>query len=136
MKLKNRALLWGSLYLQGFHPRDLVIGGVIFIASAALLLCAPCFDFGSETFKWICVSYAFVISLMLGKAIANLICTPNAVTALIAAGSFLFFFSDLMLVFAWFGGFPGWTNNACMAAYYPALCTLAFSMYCKILCEV
>lgn len=118
-------------FLQGFNWRDAVIGGAIFVAAAAFLLCAPCFDFGSETFKWICVSYAFIISMMLGKAIADLICQANTVNALIAVGSFLFFFSDLMLVLAWFGGFPQWTNNACMGTYYPALCLLAFSMYFK-----
>ena len=120
-------------FLQGFNLRDAFIGGAIFVAAAAFLLLAPFFNFGSEIFKWICISYAFIISMMLGKAIANLICMPNAVNALIAAGSFLFFFSDLMLVLAWFGGFPGWTNNACMAAYYPALCILAFSMHFETL---
>lgn len=118
-------------FLQSPSWRELVIGAVIFSASAAFLLFAPCLDFGSETFKWICVAYAFIISMMLGKAIANLIGMPNGVNALIAAGSFLFFFSDLMLVLAWFGGLPSWTNNACMGTYYPALCILAFSMYYK-----
>jgi hypothetical protein len=69
---------------------------------------------------------------MLGKAVANLIIEPIGVNILIAMGSFLFFFSDLMLVLNWFVGKWKWTANACMGTYYPALCILAFSMYYKI----
>lgn len=118
-------------FLQSPNWRELVIGAAIFAASAAFLLLAPCLNFGSDMFKWICVGYAFIISMMLGKAISNLICMPNGVNALIALGSFLFFFSDLMLVLDWFVGAWKWTDNACMGTYYPALCILAFSMYYK-----
>jgi uncharacterized membrane protein YhhN len=118
-------------FLQGFSLLDVIIIGVIFSATAAFLLFAPCVDFGSKTNKWICLSYSFIISVMLGKAMANLICQANAVNAIIAAGSFLFFFSDLMLVLNWFVGVGKWAGNACMGTYYPALCFLAFSMYLK-----
>ena len=118
-------------FLQGFNSRDVIIVGVIFLATAAFLLFAPCVDFGSKTNKWICLSYSFIISVMLGKATANLISQVNAVNALISAGSLLFFFSDLMLVLNWFVGVGKWAANACMGTYYPALCFLAFSMYFK-----
>ncbi len=118
-------------FLQGFNSLDVIIVGVIFSATAAFLLFAPCVNFGSKKIKWICLSYALIISVMLGKAAANLICGVNAVNALIAAGSFLFFFSDLMLVLNWFVGVGRWAGNACMGTYYPALCILAFSMYFK-----
>ena len=118
-------------FLQGFNLRDVIIVGVIFLATAAFLLFAPCVDFGSKKIKLICLSYSFIISVMLGKATANLICQVNAVNALISAGSLLFFFSDLMLVLNWFVGVGRWAGNACMGTYYPALCILAFSMYFK-----
>lgn len=118
-------------FLQAFGPRDVVIIGVIFIATAAFLLFAPCVKFGSENIKWICLAYSLIISVMLGKAMANLIGRANAVNALISAGSFLFFFSDLMLVLNWFVRVGRWAGNACMGTYYPALCFLAFSMYFK-----
>lgn len=118
-------------FLQGFDPRDVIIVGVIFLATAAFLLFAPCVNFGSKKIKWICLSYSFIISIMLGKAMANLICQVNAVNTLISAGSLLFFFSDLMLVLNWFVGVGRWAGNACMGTYYPALCILAFSMYFK-----
>ena len=118
-------------FLQGFTFRDVIIFGVIFLATAAFLLFAPCVNFGSKKIKWICLAYSFIISIMLGKAMANLICQVNAVNALISAGSLLFFFSDLMLVLNWFVGVGRWAGNACMGTYYPALCILAFSMYFK-----
>lgn len=118
-------------FLQAFGSRDFVIIGVIFIATAAFLLFAPCVKFGSENIKWICLAYSLIISVMLGKAMANLIGQANAVNALISAGSFLFFFSDLMLVLNWFVRVGRWAGNACMGTYYPALCILAFSMYFK-----
>jgi uncharacterized membrane protein YhhN len=118
-------------FLQAFGPRDVVIIGVIFIATATFLIFAPCVKFGSENIKWICLAYSLIISVMLGKAIANLIGQANAVNALISAGSFLFFFSDLMLVLNWFVRVGRWAGNACMGTYYPALCILAFSMYFK-----
>lgn len=118
-------------FLQAFGPRDVVIIGVIFIATAAFLLFAPCVKFGSENIKWICLAYSLIISVMLGKAMANLIGQANAVNALISAGSFLFFFSDLMLVLNWFVRVGRWAGNACMGTYYPALCILALSMYFK-----
>lgn len=118
-------------FLQGFNLLDVIIICVIFFATAAFLLFARCVNFGSKKNKWICLSYSFIISVMLGKATANLICQVNTVNALISAGSLLFFFSDLMLVLNWFVGVGKWAANACMGTYYPALCLLAFSMYFK-----
>jgi len=69
---------------------------------------------------------------MLGKAIANFLREKNAFTALLALGSALFFFSDLMLVFDWFIGLWDWTSHACMGTYYPALCLMAFAMWLKM----
>jgi uncharacterized membrane protein YhhN len=119
-------------FLQAFSLCEVLLSALIFIASAVFLIFAPCLNYKSESFRWICVAYALIISLMLGKAVANLIIEPIGVNILIAMGSFLFFFSDLMLVLNWFVGKWKWTANACMGTYYPALCILAFSMYYKI----
>lgn len=118
-------------FLHGFSLREVWISALIFAASAAFLIFAPCIKYSSENFRWICVAYALIISSMLGKALANLIFEPSGVNILIATGSFLFFFSDLMLVLDWFVRKWKWTANACMGTYYPALCILAFSMYFK-----
>ena len=118
-------------FLQDFSLRDAWISALIFAASAAFLIFAPCIKYSSESNRRICVAYALIISSMLGKAISNLMAEPSGVNALIATGSFLFFFSDLMLVLDWFVRKWKWTANACMGTYYPALCILAFSMYFK-----
>lgn len=118
-------------FLHGFSLREVWISALIFAASAAFLIFAPCIKYSSDSFRWICVAYALIISSMLGKALANLILEPSGVNILIATGSFLFFFSDLMLVLDWFVRKWKWTANACMGTYYPALCILAFSMYFK-----
>lgn len=118
-------------FLHTFNWRDIIMIGVIFVATAAFLLFAPMVDFGSKKIKGICLAYSLIISVMLGKAFSNLICQTSTVNALISAGSFLFFFSDLMLVLNWFVGVGKWAGNACMGTYYPALCILALSMYFK-----
>ena len=108
---------------------DLAISAVLFVGAAAFLLFCPLLSFDEPIFKPVCIVYALIISLMLGKALGNFVCERNAVFGVIAAASLLFFFSDLMLVFDWFIGLWDWTNEACMGTYYPALCLLAFSMF-------
>lgn len=111
---------------------DLLISGVLFLGALIFLLFCPLLTFEVPVFKAVCIVYALIISLMLGKAIGNFVKDKNAVTGVIAAASALFFFSDLMLVFDWFIGLWSWTSEACMGTYYPALCLLAFSMCLKI----
>ena len=43
-------------------------------------------------------------------------------------GSFLFFFSDLMLLFNEFAGAPFITDILCLYTYYPAQILLAYSI--------
>ena len=85
-------------FLQGFSLREVWISALIFAASAAFLIFAPCIKYSSDSFRWVCVAYALIISSMLGKALANLTVEPSGVNILIAAGSFLFFFSDLLKI--------------------------------------
>lgn len=118
-------------FLQRVKWLELVISGIVFLGASAFLLFFPLLEFPQPIFKWVCIVYALIISLMLGKATANFIYERNMFYAIIAVGSVLFFFSDLMLVFDRFIGLWSWTNEACMATYYPALCLLAFSMYYK-----
>ena len=75
----------------------------------------------------VCLVYALIISLMVGKAVGNCIRTPSLLTVVILAGSILFFFSDLMLVFDWFADGGRISGLLCMGTYYPAECLLAIS---------
>lgn len=118
-------------YLYKLCKRDLAIGGALFVCAAAFLLFFPLLRFEVPMFRVVCIAYALIISLMLGKAIGNYVECRSALTFTIALASALFFFSDLMLVFNWFVGLWDWTGHACMGTYYPALCLLAFAMYLK-----
>lgn len=117
------------VFLEKMRLPDVVLSGGIFLAAAAFLLFCPLLHFDVPLFQVVCIVYALIISLMLGKAVSNFLRERNAVTGTIAIASALFFFSDLMLVLDWFIGLWDWTSEACMGTYYPALCLLALAMY-------
>jgi uncharacterized membrane protein YhhN len=119
-------------FLQKIGKIDCVIGGSVF-AACVLFLFSPLLTFEVPVFRIVCLVYSLIISSMLGKAIGNLVRERSALTATIAGASFLFFFSDLMLVCDWFIGVWDWAPHACMGTYYPALCFLAFAMLVKLL---
>ena len=78
----------------------------------------------------VCLVYALIISLMVGKAISNFVKERTVLTATVLVGSILFFFfSDLMLVFDWFMGIGRIAALLCMSTYSPAECILAFSSW-------
>ncbi|MBE6879882.1 MAG: lysoplasmalogenase [Ruminococcaceae bacterium] len=115
-------------FLQKIKTADIVIGGSVFIAGTLFLILCPLLKFDPPFFRIVCIFYALIISMMLGKAVGNFIREKNTFTFLLAIASFLFFFSDLMLVFDWFIGLWSWTDHACMGTYYPSLCISAFAM--------
>lgn len=116
-------------FLQKMKTLDCIISGGLFIGAAIFLLFAPILTFEVPVFRIVCIVYALIISIMLGKAIGNFVRDKNIVTGIIAFASLLFFISDLMLVLDWFVGIWNWTDHACMGTYYPALCFLALSMF-------
>ncbi len=118
-------------FMAKLGKTDLAVGALFFLGALAFLLFCPLLNFDNPIFKYVCIVYALIISLMLGKAIGNFLKEKNALTGTIAVASALFFFSDLMLVFDQFIGLWSWTSNACMGTYYPALCLLALSMFLK-----
>ena len=113
--------------LDRVRPLDMAIGGGIFAAAASFVLFAPILHFSAGYMQMVCLVYSLIISLMVGKAAGNLIRARTPVTVLVLAGSVLFFFSDLMLVFDWFADGGRITGLLCMGTYYPAECLLAIS---------
>lgn len=113
------------------RPLDYMLSGTLFLGCLIFLLFCPLLTFDVAIFRIVCIVYALIISTMLGKALGNYIREKSLVNGTIALASVLFFFSDLMLVFDWFIGLWGWTSNACMGTYYPALCLLALAMHMK-----
>lgn len=118
--------------LSKFSSTDILPGAILFLFAGAFILFFPLFDFGGITMKAVCLVYALIISLMLGKTLGNFVLKRNSVNTAILLGSMLFFFSDLMLSLERFTSLGRWTSHACMGTYYPALCLLAFSMFLKI----
>ena len=117
--------------LQKPRKLDCVISGILFLGCLIFLLFCPLLSFEVAVFRIVCIVYALIICTMLGKALGNFLREKNLVNGTIAGASFLFFFSDLMLVFDWFIGLWRWTDHACMGTYYPALCFLALAMCLK-----
>ncbi len=115
-------------FLQKIRKADIIIGGGVFLAGTLFLILCPLLKFDPPFFRIVCIVYALIISMMLGKAVGNFIRKKNIFTFLLAIASFLFFFSDLMLVFDWFIGLWSWTDHACMGTYYPSLCISAIAM--------
>lgn len=110
------------------RPRlfDLLPTAILFLGAAIFLLVQPAKHFPHPSLRWLCLIYAAVIALMAGKAVANWIRVPSLATGCLALGSLLFFFSDVMLVTAWFLGWKP-AHLLCMGTYYPAECLLALS---------
>ena len=119
-------------FVQKMQKLDCAISGTLFICCLLFLTFCPWLTFEVAIFRIVCIIYALIISTMLGKAVGNFIRERNLVNGTIAVASFLFFFSDLMLVLDWFIGLWSWTDHACMGTYYPALCFLALSMCIKL----
>ena len=116
-------------FIQKFKLSDLIYGFAIFIPAIILILFVPIFDFGGLLMQIIVIAYALIISLMVGKSIANLVAQPTAQNILLTVGSILFFFSDLMLLLNVFGNLSPVFDILCLATYYPAECILATAIF-------
>ena len=114
--------------LEKFNLKDLICGVSIFAVALCVILFAPFLDFGGILMNSVCCAYALIISLMVGKAISNLLKEKNATYMTIVIGSTLFFVSDLMLMLDKFGNIPG-TSYLCLGTYYPGQFVLALSLF-------
>lgn len=118
-------------FIQKLQKLDFIIGTLFFIPSSLFLLLSPILVFEEPMLNLVCIVYALIISIMLGKAICNLLRERNTLNSIIALASILFYLSDFMLVLHYFSNICPWAVNACMAMYYPSLCIFAFSMHLK-----
>lgn len=116
-------------FISKFNPKDLIYSALIFVPSLFIILFVPVLNFGGILMQIVCVAYALIISLMLGKSIANFVAKKSFLTLIIMLGSILFFFSDVMLVFDVFASLPV-VGTLCLATYYPAEFLLAYSILC------
>ncbi len=115
------------LTLEKFNWKDLIPGAIVFVPVLCLIVFAPIFNFGGALMEIVAVVYALIISLMVGKAISNLIRKKSGLNIMLVVGSALFFFSDFMLLFNVFAHVPV-TSILCLVTYYPAEILLACSI--------
>ena len=115
--------------LISFRKQDIKPSIILFVFSALFLILAPFFDFGSVIMEGVCVFYALIISFMLGKALSNSRSNRTVLFLLLAVGSAMFFFSDLMLVLNMFSDAPKITSELCSYTYWPGQSILAHSLF-------
>ncbi len=101
----------------------------IMLPSSALVLFLPVLDFGATFMQAVVLGYAVIISLMSGKAWSNYRRSPSPLTKCILLGSLLFFFSDFILLFAYFTDIGRIANILCLTTYYPGQAILASSIF-------
>ena len=109
--------------------RDLLLCGAVFLPCLGLILFLPVLEYGSSFMEGVVIVYAFIICLMLGKALSNYLRSPDRLTKLLLLGSALFFFSDFMLLFAFYSDAGRITNILCLNTYYPGQALLAASIF-------
>lgn len=123
------------LYAAAFYSidrvkkTDIMLTGAILIGTAALILLYPKFDFGGTLMQMVCLVYGLIISCMVGKAVAGGVREKTLPMIIMAVGSVLFYFSDLMLVLRWFADAPRLAGDLCLMTYFPAQGLLAASVY-------
>ena len=115
-------------FLNRFHITDIIISAIIFVPSVLFITLAPIFSFGGALMEAVCVVYALILSVMVGKALSNLRSRTDT-SIIIAVGSILFFVSDFSLLLNMFGKIHTVPRILCLATYYPAQFILAFAVF-------
>ena len=114
--------------LQKFSIKNLIPSAIIFIPAMLLIVLAPIFDFGGILMEIVCIFYALIISVMVGKSISNYIKNKSIFYLIVMIGSIMFMFSDIMLLFNVFANVPRIFGILCLSTYYPAEILLALSI--------
>jgi hypothetical protein len=115
--------------LEKFSRRDLFVIVPIGLVSIFFVVGTPWIRVEDPVMKTLLLGYAVVISAMLGKAISNLRAAPCTYRWLLAVGSVLFWFSDMMLAIDMFGTASRLTWILCSYSYWPAQNLLAHALF-------
>jgi hypothetical protein len=115
--------------LEKFRPMDLCLVLPLAAISIFMVVGTPWITVTDPLLKKLLLGYAVIIAAMLGKAWSNLLCKPSPYRWLLAIGSVLFWFSDLMLLIDMFGTPSRLTWILCSYTYWPAQNLLAHALY-------
>ncbi len=114
---------------QRFARLDAVMSLAMFVIALLILTFTPNLTFSDPVMRIVCYVYAVIISLMAGKAVSGALRERSLVHVLLAIGSVMFYFSDVMLLLAWFAGAGSWADTACLFTYFPGQGILAHAAY-------
>jgi hypothetical protein len=115
--------------LEKVSRRDVLLFLPIAAVSVFAVVGTPWIRVEDPLLRKMLIGYAIVISAMLGKAISNLVAAPGLFRWMLAIGSVLFWFSDLMLAVDMFGQPSRLTWILCSYSYWPAQNLLAHGLY-------
>lgn len=122
-----------AMYLrQRFRPLDAVMTAVMLLIALLILTFTPNLSFSSNVMRYVCYVYAVVISCMAGKALSGFLRERSTVAGLLALGSVMFYFSDVMLLLAWFAGAGDWSDTLCLYSYFPGQGVLAHAVFQQV----
>ena len=119
-------------FLNKVRKHDFIIGGILFALVGSFILFCPLLVFSDAYMRWVSLAYAFIISMMVGKAVSNYLADKKKSRLSMTIGSSMFFFSDFMLLCNWFMETGSITRKLCMITYFPALGVLALSMLASL----
>ncbi len=115
--------------LEKYRPLDLKIMIPLGLFSVFFVMGTPWITVEDPFLQKLLPVYALIISAMLGKAISNWVCRPSLFRGLLALGSLLFWFSDLVLAVDMFGQASRLTWIFCSYAYWPGQNILAHALF-------
>lgn len=116
-------------HLEKFSLRDLGIIIPLALAAIYVVVGTPWITVEEPLMTKLLLGYAVIISGMLGKAISNLLRSPDPCRWLLAIASLLFWFSDLMLAVNMFGHASRLFWILCSYSYWPAQNLLAHALF-------
>lgn len=118
--------LIGYCGLEKFTKRDLL---PVLCIMAVTMLIVFILRVEDPVMSVMVLIYGVIISLMLGKAVGNLLAKRDILRLLICIGSVMFWFSDLMLAWNIFAGGGRLASELCLFTYWPGQTMLAHSMF-------
>ena len=118
-----------AMYIrQRFAWLDALLSLGMLLIALAVLTFTPGLTFSDPAMRIVCYVYAVIISCMAGKAISGFLRQRTLANGLLALGSGMFYFSDVMLLLSWFAGAGRWADLACCWTYFPGQSILALSL--------
>lgn len=113
--------------ISKFKLKELFFFILVFMISVVLIF-VPNVDLGNLTFP--IILYAIILSAMFAKCVNNYAFNSkkSSLYAVMAIAGFLFYLSDLLLMFYYFKGGSALLDQLCLLAYYPAQIMFAVSI--------